>query len=81
MICTYLLGIGADAADEEGLGLAQCLQQLVKRCLEEEEIHMELLTRCVAQWGGLGHRCMELTKGFATPAVEGPMADQSLFWG
>jgi hypothetical protein len=82
LTCTYLLGIGADAADEEGLGLAQCLQQLVKRCLEEEGIHMELLTRCAAQWGGLGHHCcMEPTKGLATPSVGGPMADQRLFWG
>lgn len=82
LACTYLLGIGADAADEEGLGLAQCLQQFVKRCLEEEGMLMGLLTSCVAHWGGPGHRCcMKLTKGFAAPAVGELMADQRLFWG
>ena len=30
MGATYLLGIGADAADKERLCLSQCLQELVK---------------------------------------------------
>lgn len=71
---TYLLSIGADAADEEGLSLAQRLQQLVKRCLQEG-MHVELLTRCEAQLGGPAHHCcMEPTKGSAAPAVGVPMA-------
>lgn len=78
--CTYLLGIGANAADEEGLGLAQCLQQFVQRCLEEEGMHMGLLTSCVAHWGGPGHCCcMKPTEGFAAPAVGAPWLTKDSF--
>lgn len=80
LACTYLLGIGANAADEEGLGLAQCLQQFVKRCLEEEGMHMGLLTRRMAHWGRPGHHCcMKLTNSFEAPAVGAPWLTKDSF--
>lgn len=73
LACTYLLRVGANAADEEGLGLAQRLQQLVKRCLGEEGMHMDLLP-------GAGlHCCVQLTKGSATPAEGAPQLTKDSF--
>lgn len=43
-------------------------------------MHMELLTRWVAQWEGLGHHCcMEPTKSFATLAVGAPWVTKDSF--